>query len=92
MLATLCSFAQSPSCDRWAASGECEANPPYMNASCADACAAVKSCDSWATAGECDRNPSYMNVTCASACALERTRAEKDRAEKDARAAFWVLE
>ena len=88
MLATLCPFAQSPSCDRWAAAGECEANPSYMNASCADACAAVKSCDTWATAGECDRNPSYMNVTCASACALERTRAEKDRAEKEARAAL----
>ena len=88
MIAALFPAAQSPTCDRWAAAGECEANPLYMNASCADACTAVNSCDSWATAGECDRNPSYMNVTCASACALERTRAEKDRAEKEARAAL----
>mmetsp|Transcript_24274 Transcript_24274/g.72844 ORF Transcript_24274/g.72844 Transcript_24274/m.72844 type:complete len:96 (-) Transcript_24274:479-766(-) len=45
MLPALVSLAlaadQHESCGFWASSGECEKNPGFMLASCADACAAV---------------------------------------------------
>ena len=75
-----CPFAQSPTCDGHVRRVRGES--VYMNL-------APRACGRsrfLGDRGQCDRNPSYMNVTCASACALERTRAEKDRAEEEARA------
>lgn len=65
-------------CSRWAAEGECRANPRYMLMQCRAACLdalerspprdARFECDAWAAAGECARNPGFMHIECSSAC------------------------
>ena len=76
-------------CAGWAASGECERNPDFMLARCADACAAkgppsAADCVEWAARGECEANSGFMvgmdsengviGGYCAAACAKTRER------------------
>ena len=71
---------RSEHCGVWAAAGECEANPAYMQAECAQSCSggggASKSkskdlhqdCEPWVKDGECYRNPAFMLQQCKASC------------------------
>ncbi|KAK3874646.1 hypothetical protein Pcinc_020427 [Petrolisthes cinctipes] len=70
-----------PQCEEFAASGECEANPAYMEVACQDSCGTCipesnvkgcsdqrEECPGWGQQGECDLNPPFMNVNCPQTC------------------------
>jgi hypothetical protein len=71
----------SPHCKVWAAAGECKANAPFMEQTCAKACqeapptdrhGEMEQCAGWAAQGECTRNPAYMMKDCPKNCAEQR--------------------
>ena len=63
-------------CQQWAETGECAANPKFMQEQCAASCSTAhdyrsqirKECDGYAKAGECSRNPAFMLSTCRAEC------------------------
>merc|ERR1719183_1158085 len=64
-------------CKGWADSGECTANPTFMQASCKYSCGGCSSCidqndgcSGWATSGECEQNPSFMKASCKKSCGI----------------------
>ena len=71
---------QHEHCAAWANSGECEANPSFMQKTCESSCSRVGTrwasdqgrlhsrCQSWVKAGECQTNADFMLKTCPSSC------------------------
>ncbi|KAK4309411.1 hypothetical protein Pmani_018957 [Petrolisthes manimaculis] len=70
-----------PQCEEFAASGECEGNPVYMEVACQDSCGTCipqsnvkgcsdqrEECPGWGQRGECNLNPAFMNVNCPLTC------------------------
>ncbi|KAG2448326.1 hypothetical protein HYH02_006910 [Chlamydomonas schloesseri] len=70
-------------CAGWAAAGECDNTPGYMEAYCAKSCGLCDgagqtqscgddnvSCSYWAQTGECEKNPGYMLVSCRASCGV----------------------
>ncbi|XP_071522417.1 uncharacterized protein [Panulirus ornatus] len=68
-------------CEEFAATGECERNPAFMEAACQRTCGTCKpnsrvsgcvdtreECVGWGASGECDINPAFMNVNCPATC------------------------
>lgn len=85
-------------CVSWAESGECEANPSFMQTECATACASGakyagqvrKECEGYAKMGECSRNPAFMLSSCKADCA--KWEAEHGlRLDTDASCVTWSL-
>ncbi|XP_047494103.1 zinc metalloproteinase nas-4-like [Penaeus chinensis] len=63
-------------CDTWAAMGECNKNPTWMNVNCKKACKQCgkecpdhnEHCSYWASKGECVQNAAYMGRFCKKSC------------------------
>jgi hypothetical protein len=67
-------------CGEWAADGQCDANPTFMNRECSLACglcvATCKDredgamCKGWAKDGECEANKLFMMRNCPASCGV----------------------
>ena len=86
------------SCQSWAESGECTANPGFMSDNCALSCKNAnqyksqmkRECEGYARQGECSRNPAFMLSTCRSECdAWEKEHGL--RIDRDASCVQWSL-
>ncbi|KAJ7375082.1 hypothetical protein OS493_001814 [Desmophyllum pertusum] len=77
-LTTECKTDLSPSCESWAAVGECEKSPLWMLANCCVSCKyhqapkeckdTKPSCPVWAYTGECENNRVWMMENCRKSC------------------------
>ncbi|CAJ0597115.1 unnamed protein product [Cylicocyclus nassatus] len=78
-------FNEQQCCSIWAARGECQRNPNYMNSWCRASCGICRpttynlntecsnrhpTCQAWAARGECQNNPAWMTENCRQACNL----------------------
>ena len=74
---------ESVECDGWARTGECKANPDFMQQHCPLACRGqpvidpngeIEQCAGWADQGECEKNPGFMRSEGGASCSRRRRR------------------
>ncbi|EGT54069.1 hypothetical protein CAEBREN_32008 [Caenorhabditis brenneri] len=75
-------FNENECCGPWAAKGECQKNPVYMNVWCKASCRQCTpnynindecsdrhtNCAMWSRSGECNKNPLWMSENCRKSC------------------------